>query len=53
MPLKLDPLQVVDMYVRATRGEVEAASSLAPKISPLGLSPKKIEEDMAKETTED
>ncbi len=30
------------MYVRATGGEVGAASSLAPKIGPLGLSPKKV-----------
>ncbi len=30
-----------------------AASSLAPKIGPLGLSPKKIGEDIAKETARD
>ncbi|RVW38756.1 60S ribosomal protein L12 [Vitis vinifera] len=35
------------------RGEVGAASSLAPKIGPLGLSPKKIGEDIAKETAKD
>jgi ribosomal protein L11 len=34
-------------------GEVGAASSLAPKIGPLGLSPKKIGEDIAKETARD
>ena len=34
-------------------GEVGAASSLAPKIGPLGLSPKKIGEDIAKETLKD
>lgn len=28
--------------MRATGGEVGAASSLAPKIGPLGLSPKKV-----------
>jgi len=39
--------------VRVTGGEVGAASSLAPKIGPLGLSPKKIGEDIAKETTKD
>ena len=39
---KFDPSQVVEVYVRATGGEVGAASSLAPKIGPLGLSPKKI-----------
>ncbi|KAK9991142.1 hypothetical protein SO802_026127 [Lithocarpus litseifolius] len=35
MPLKLNPSQVVDMYIRVTEGEVGAASSLAPKIGPL------------------
>jgi len=39
--------------VRATGGEVGAASSLAPKIGPLGLSPKKIGEDIAKETAKE
>ena len=34
-------------------GEVGAASSLAPKIGPLGLSPKKIGEDIAKETAKE
>ena len=34
-------------------GEVGAASSLAPKIGPLGLSPKKVGEDIAKETARD
>ncbi|CAA6662445.1 unnamed protein product [Spirodela intermedia] len=38
MPPKFDPSQVVDVYVRVTGGEVGAASSLAPKIGPLGLS---------------
>jgi len=42
MPPKFDPSAVVEVYVRATGGEVGAASSLAPKIGPLGLSPKKI-----------
>ncbi|KAF8396574.1 hypothetical protein HHK36_018198 [Tetracentron sinense] len=53
MPPKFDPAQVVDVYVRVTGGEVGAASSLAPKIGPLGLSPKKIGEDIAKETAKD
>ncbi|GFP86037.1 60S ribosomal protein l12-3, partial [Phtheirospermum japonicum] len=47
------PSQVVDDCVRVTGGEVGAASSLAPKIGPLGLSPKKIGEDIAKETARD
>ncbi|KAE8700836.1 60S ribosomal protein L12 [Hibiscus syriacus] len=50
---KFDPTQVVDVFVRVTGGEVGAASSLAPKMGPLGLSPKKIGEDIAKETAKD
>ncbi|KAK9163067.1 hypothetical protein Syun_003969 [Stephania yunnanensis] len=42
-----------DVYVRVIGGEVGAASSPAPKIGPLGLSPKKIGEDIAKETAKD
>lgn len=42
MPPKFDPSQLIEVYVRATGGEIGAASSLAPKIGPLGLSPKKI-----------
>merc|ERR1712093_584419 len=38
------------VYLRVNGGEVGAASSLAPKIGPLGLSPKKIGDDIAKET---
>ncbi|KAK6645925.1 hypothetical protein PHAVU_L002159 [Phaseolus vulgaris] len=34
MPPKFDPLQVVDMIVRVTSGEVGTGSSLAPKIDP-------------------
>mmetsp|Transcript_1785 Transcript_1785/g.5197 ORF Transcript_1785/g.5197 Transcript_1785/m.5197 type:complete len:167 (+) Transcript_1785:70-570(+) len=53
MPPKFDPSAVVEVYIRATGGEVGAASSLAPKIGPLGLSPKKIGEDIAKETAKE
>ena len=53
MPPKFDPSELVEVYVRATGGEVGAASSLAPKIGPLGLSPKKIGEDIAKETAKE
>ena len=49
----MDPTAIVEVFVRATGGEVGAASSLAPKIGPLGLSPKKIGEDIAKETAKD
>ncbi|URE33601.1 RanBP2-type zinc finger protein, partial [Musa troglodytarum] len=44
---------VVDVYVRVTGGEVGAASSLAAKIGPLELSPKKVGEDIAKETAKE
>lgn len=44
---------MIEVFVRVTGGEVGAASSLAPKIGPLGLSPKKIGEDIAKETAKD
>jgi len=53
MPPKFDPNAVLEIFMRATGGEVGAASSLAPKIGPLGLSPKKIGEDIAKETAKD
>jgi ribosomal protein L11 len=40
-------------FLQNAGGEVGAASSLAPKIGPLGLSPKKVGEDIAKETARD
>ena len=36
--------------MRAVGGEVGATASLAPKIGPLGLAPKKVGEDIAKAT---
>jgi large subunit ribosomal protein L12e len=36
--------------LRCVGGEVGATSALAPKVGPLGLSPKKIGEDIAKAT---
>eukprot|EP00192_Tetraselmis_astigmatica_P014791 CAMPEP_0117675900 /NCGR_PEP_ID=MMETSP0804-20121206/15863_1 /TAXON_ID=1074897 /ORGANISM="Tetraselmis astigmatica, Strain CCMP880" /LENGTH=166 /DNA_ID=CAMNT_0005484957 /DNA_START=85 /DNA_END=585 /DNA_ORIENTATION=- len=53
MAPKFDPNSVIEVYVRATGGEVGAASSLAPKIGPLGLSPKKVGEDIAKATAKE
>ncbi|KAH8700633.1 60S ribosomal protein L12 [Talaromyces proteolyticus] len=50
MPPKLDPNEVKVIHLRATGGEVGAQSALAPKVGPLGLSPKKIGEDIAKAT---
>ena len=38
------------VIMRAVGGEVGSASSLAPKIGPLGLSPKKVGEDIQKAT---
>jgi len=46
----MDPTEVKIIYLRATGGEVGASSALAPKIGPLGLSPKKVGEDIAKAT---
>lgn len=40
------------VYLRAIGGEVGATSSLAPKIGPLGLSPKKVGDDIAKATSD-
>uniref|UniRef100_A0A182NNS6 Large ribosomal subunit protein uL11 n=1 Tax=Anopheles dirus TaxID=7168 RepID=A0A182NNS6_9DIPT len=50
MPPKFDPNEVKHVYLRCVGGEVGATSSLAPKIGPLGLSPKKIGDDIAKAT---
>ena len=52
MPPKFDPNEVKYIYLRAVGGEVGATSSLAPKVGPLGLSPKKIGDDIAKNTAE-
>uniref|UniRef100_A0A7S3PV60 60S ribosomal protein L12 n=1 Tax=Chaetoceros debilis TaxID=122233 RepID=A0A7S3PV60_9STRA len=47
-PPPSDEVKIVIM--RTVGGEVAAASSLAPKIGPLGLSPKKVGEDIQKAT---
>ena len=52
MPPKFDPTEIKIIKLRAVGGEVGATSSLAPKVGPLGLSPKKIGEDIAKATQE-
>ncbi|XP_064602066.1 large ribosomal subunit protein uL11-like [Liolophura sinensis] len=52
MPPKFDPTAVHVVYLRVVGGEVGATSSLAPKIGPLGLSPKKIGDDIAKATSD-
>ena len=43
-------LLLTAVIMRTVGGEVAAASSLAPKIGPLGLSPKKVGEDIQKAT---
>jgi large subunit ribosomal protein L12e len=40
----------ISSHLRATGGEVGSSATLAPKIGPLGLSPKKVGEDIAKAT---
>ncbi|XP_055118593.1 large ribosomal subunit protein uL11-like, partial [Symphalangus syndactylus] len=50
VPPKFDPNEIKVIYLRCTRGEVGATSVLAPKIGPLGLSPKKAGDDIAKAT---
>ena len=50
MPPKLDPNKIKVVYLRCAGGEVGAMFALAPKIGPLGLSPKKVGDDIAKAT---
>ena len=50
MPPKFDPNKIKIVYLRGTGGEVGATSALAPKIGPLGLSPKNVGDDIAKAT---
>ncbi|KAK2118836.1 hypothetical protein P7K49_000222 [Saguinus oedipus] len=49
-PPKVNPSEIKVVYQRCTGGEVAATSALAPKIGPLGLSPKKVNDDIAKAT---
>jgi len=50
MAPKIDPNEVKIIYLRQVGGEVGASSVLAPKVGPLGMSPKKIGEDIQKNT---
>eukprot|EP00567_Pseudictyota_dubia_P003034 CAMPEP_0197454380 /NCGR_PEP_ID=MMETSP1175-20131217/37795_1 /TAXON_ID=1003142 /ORGANISM="Triceratium dubium, Strain CCMP147" /LENGTH=166 /DNA_ID=CAMNT_0042987953 /DNA_START=36 /DNA_END=536 /DNA_ORIENTATION=- len=50
MPPKPEAAEEKIVILRAVGGEVGAASTLAPKVGPLGLSPKKIGEDIMKNT---
>lgn len=47
---KADPSEVKYLYIRQLGGEVGATSVLAPKLGPLGMSPKKVGDDIAKGT---
>eukprot|EP01084_Bolivina_argentea_P164217 285523_1 len=51
MPPKPEPEAKI-IYMRAVGGEAAGAASLAPKVGPLGLSAKKIADDIAKATKE-
>ena len=50
MPPKFDPNAISIVTLRTTGGEAGAMSALAPKLGPLGLSPKKVGDDIAKNT---
>ena len=52
MPPKFDPNEIIYVNLRVTGGEVPGGSALAPKIGPLGLSPKKVGDDIAKATAQ-
>ncbi len=52
MPPKFDPTAIHVVYLRAVGGEVTPVAALAPKVGPLGVPPKKIGEDIAKNTKE-
>jgi len=42
----------MSVIMKAVGGEMGSASALAPKLGPLGLSPKKVGEDIQKATME-
>lgn len=50
MSKNLDPGEAKIVYLRQMGGEVGASAVLAPKLGPLGMSPKKVGEDIAKAT---
>merc|ERR1739838_161308 len=52
MPPKFDPTEIKEVALRCVGGEMAATSSLAPKIGPLGLSPKKVGDDIMKATSD-
>lgn len=52
MPPKFHPNKIKVIYLMCTSGEVSAMSSLIPKCGSLGLSPKKLGDDIVKATSE-
>jgi large subunit ribosomal protein L12e len=51
MPPKADPTEVKYIWIKVFGGEGGPASTLAPKLGPLGLNAKKIGEDIIKESS--
>jgi large subunit ribosomal protein L12e len=52
MPPKFDPTEKKEVLVKVVGGEVAPGATLAPKVGPLGLNPKKVGDDIAKATQE-
>jgi len=52
MPPKPDANEVKEVMVKVIGGEPAPGATLAPKVGPLGLNPKKIGDDIAKATQE-
>merc|ERR1739847_118753 len=50
MPPRFDPTAITVVCLRTVGGEVAPTATLAPKVGPLGLSPKKIGDDICKNT---
>jgi len=51
MPPKVDPNEIRYIKIKVFGGEGGPASTLAPKLGPLGLNAKKIGEDIIKESS--
>ena len=51
MPPKVDPTEIRYIRIKVFGGEGGPASTLAPKLGPLGLNAKKIGEDIIKESS--
>lgn len=51
MPPKADPTEIKYIHIKVFGGEGGPASTLAPKLGPLGLNAKKVGEDIIKESS--